>query len=437
MRIDDRPPDRPASVIKFLAYLPQPLLLSALRGSDPPRNTAAPVVTYCLALFPRPEHLTVVRSLRNLVRFLVAVQLLPALESGEETLVGGQAVLEGVMMRSPHAWAIACRKPSGEVVTLSEPLDRPSEKHKWMAWPIVRGVMTLGYAMSLGYRALRFSANVAIEEVMKDDEKNNVDTGNSRVETGNSHVATGASPVPAKRSETEPSTAVLAKADSSQQNSREKAATISGWLAAGNVILSLAFFIFMYKYLPLLAATELKKANPAFGGQIVFNLVDGAVRLILFLLFIWGVSLFPDIRRVYQYHGAEHKTVFAFENGDPLSTAAVQKYSTFHPRCGTSFLMTVMLISIGFYMLIPFTTFWARFASRLALLPVIAGVSYEIIRFAAKHRGSLFALMTAPGLWLQRITTQPPSDEMAQCAITALDHAMALEKERGGELVIA
>ena len=348
------------------------------------------------------------RSLRNLVRFLVAVQLLPALESGEETLVGGQAVLEGVMMRSPHAWAIACRKPSGEVVTLSEPLERPSEKHKWMAWPIVRGVMTLGYAMSLGYRALRFSANVAIEEVMQSE-------------------SAAALAVPPKQSEVK----------SSQSQTRDKAASISGWLAAGNVIVSLAFFIFMYKYLPLLAATELKKYNPAFGGQIVFNLIDGAVRLVLFLLFIWGVSLFPDIRRVYEYHGAEHKTVFAFENGDPLEIAAVQKYSTFHPRCGTSFLMTVMLISIGFYMLIPFTTFWARFASRIALLPVIAGVSYEIIRFAAKHRGSLFALMTAPGLWLQRITTQPPSDEQAQCAIVALDRAMALEKDNGGELVIA
>jgi len=360
------------------------------------------------------------------VRFLVAVQLLPALESGEETLVGGQAVLEGVMMRSPHAWAIACRKPTGEVVTMSEPLARPSEKHKWMAWPIVRGVMTLGYAMSLGYRALRFSANVAIEDVMQDDDgsKGHVDT--------EAHVETAASAVPLKRSEAETTTN-----DAASSKSREKAATISGWLAAVNVIISLAFFIFMYKYLPLLAATELKKANPALGGQIAFNLVDGAIRLILFLLFIWGVSLFPDIRRVYQYHGAEHKTVFAFENGDPLETANVQKYSTFHPRCGTSFLMTVMLISIGFYMLIPFTTFWARFASRIALLPVIAGVSYEIIRFAAKHRGSLFALMTAPGLWLQRITTQPPSDEMAQCAITALNHAMVLEKEQGGELVIA
>ena len=332
------------------------------------------------------------RRWRQILRFLAAVQLLPALESGEETLVGGQAVLEGVMMRSPHAWGIAVRKPSGEIVTHSEPLERPSEQHKWMGWPVVRGVMTLGHAMTLGFRALKFSANAALEEISANDP------------------------------------------DSKDQGKKME---IPGWVAGVNMAFSIAFFIFMYKYLPLLAATELRKFNPAFGGQIVFNLIDGAVRLILFLLFIWGVSLFPDIRRVYEYHGAEHKTVFAFENGDPLETAAVQKYSTFHPRCGTSFLMTVMLISIGFYMLIPFTTFWARFASRIALLPVIAGVSYEIIRFAAKHRGSLFALMTAPGLWLQRITTQPPSDEQAQCAIVALDHAMALEKDNGGELVIA
>ena len=304
---------------------------------------------------------------------------------------------------------------------MSEPLERPSEKHKWMAWPIMRGVMTLGYAMNLGYRALRFSANVAIEDMMQEGQKQE---GKKE-----DHVATADSAVSPARS--------AAESSQSQTQSREKAATVSNWLAIGNLLLSLGFFIFMYKYIPLLAATELKKLDPALGGRIAFNLIDGGIRLALFLLFIWGVSLWKDIRRVYEYHGAEHKTVFAFENGDPLNTVSVQKYSTYHPRCGTSFLMTVMLISIGFYMLIPFTTFWARFASRIALLPVIAGVSYEIIRFAAKHRGSLFALMTAPGLWLQRITTQPPSDEMAQCAITALDHAMSLEKERGGELVIA
>jgi len=322
--------------------------------------------------------------------FLVAVQLLPALEGGEETLVGGQAVLEGVMMRSPHAWAIACRKPSGEVSTHSEPLERLSEKHKWMGWPVIRGVMTLGHAMTLGFRALRFSANAALDELQE-----------------------------------EPA------------NAGKKKFEITGWMAAINIIISVGFFIFMYKFLPLVAATEMKKVAPIFSGQIMFNLVDGVIRLILFLLFIWGVSLLPDIRRVYEYHGAEHKTVFAFENGDAMETSAVQRYSTFHPRCGTSFLMTVMIISIGVYTLIPVTTFWARFAVRIALLPLITGLSYEIIRFAAKHRGSLFALMTAPGLWMQRITTKPPANAQAQCAIDALNLAMSLEKEHGGELVIA
>jgi uncharacterized protein YqhQ len=319
----------------------------------------------------------------------VAIQLLPALEGGEETLVGGQAVLEGVMMRSPHAWAIACRKPSGEISTHSEPLERLSEKRKWMGWPVIRGVVTLGHAMSLGFRALKFSANVALDEIQ---------------------------PEPAED---------------------KKKLEITGWMAAVNIFISVGFFIFMYKFLPLLAATELKRVNPLFGDQIIFNLVDGVIRIALFLLFIWGVSLWSDIHRVYEYHGAEHKTVYAFENGDAMATASVQKYSTYHPRCGTSFLMTVMIISIVVYTLIPVTTFWARFGIRIALLPVIAGLSYEIIRFAAKHRGSLFALMTAPGLWLQRITTQPPSDAQADCAIIALDHAMALEKQHGGELVIA
>src|ERR1700685_1431338 len=294
------------------------------------------------------------RRWRQNLRFLAAVQLLAALEGGEETLVGGQAVLEGVMMRSPHAWGIAVRKPSGEIVTHSESLERPSEQHKWMGWPVVRGVMTLGHAMTLGFRALKFSANAALEEMPADDSGKKLE--------------------------------------------------ISGWMAGVNMAFSIVFFIVMYKFLPLLATTELKKVNPIFGEQFLFNLVDGLIRIGMFLLFVWGVSLWKDIRRVYEYHGAEHKTVFAFENGDPLDTGAVQKYSTYHPRCGTSFLMTVMIISMLVYMAIPVTTFWARFGIRIALLPVIAGVSYEIIRFAAKRFSarrssiqsgfSLFSLMT-------------------------------------------
>src|ERR1700757_3018078 len=182
------------------------------------------------------EHPILVQSLRKYLRFVAAVQLLPGLKGGEETLVGGQAVLEGVMMRSPHAWAIAVRKPSGEIASHSEPLARPSEKHKWMGWPVVRGVMTLGYAMSLGFRALRFSANVALDQI--------------------------------------------------QPEEQGKKLEISGWLAAINVIFSVGFFIFMYKFVPLVAATELKKVNPLFGEQVIFNLIDGLIRIALFLLFL-------------------------------------------------------------------------------------------------------------------------------------------------------
>ena len=360
------------------------------------------------------QHPMLMQRWRQILRFLAAVQLLPALESGEETLVGGQAVLEGVMMRSPHAWGIAVRKPSGEIVTHSEPLERPSEQHKWMGWPVVRGVMTLGHAMTLGFRALKFSANAALGELSANDPHDGDSDNNGA---------------------------------GARDKDQGKKFEITGWMAGLNMAFSIAFFIFMYKYLPLLATTQLKKVNPVFGQQFVFNLVDGLIRIGMFLLFVWGVSLWKDIRRVYEYHGAEHKTVFAFENGDPLETGAVQKYSTFHPRCGTSFLMTVMIISMFVYMAIPVHTFWARFGIRIALLPVIAGVSYEIIRFAAKRFSarsssgksgfSLFALMTAPGLWLQRITTQPPDDREVECAILALDEAMKLEKQRGGELVIA
>jgi uncharacterized protein YqhQ len=340
-------------------------------------------------------------NLRGNLRVSAMLQLLPALESGEETLVGGQAVLEGVMMRSPHAWAITVRKQSGEMVSHSECLERLSEKHKWMGWPVIRGVMTLGQAMALGFRALRYSANVALDEAQPGEE-------------------------PGKKIE------------------------LSGWVMAVNVMFSVGFFIFVYKFLPLLAATEIKRAAPALGSQIAFNLVDGIIRIALFLLFIWGISFWSEIRRVYQYHGAEHKTVFAFESGEPLTVASAQKRSTFHPRCGTSFLMTVMIISIAAYTLVPVTTFAARFAVRIALLPLIAGVSYEIIRFAAKVRaralrdgrtsgpaGWLFQALTQPGLWLQRITTQPPSDDQVECAISALNGAMDLEKTHGGELVVA
>ena len=349
---------------------------------------------------------------RQFLRLFVAQQLLPALEANpsQEALIGGQAVLEGVMMRSPHAWGIAVRKPSGEIATHCEPLQRPSDKRKWLALPLIRGLVTLGQAMNLGYRALKFSANIALASLSLESQK-----------------APG-----------EEAPKIVAEPAAQSQQKPEKPPEMSSWLIVVNMVISIGFFILMYKFVPLGAATYLKNSLPVLNNNVLFNLADGAIRMALFLLFIWGISLWADIRRVYEYHGAEHKTVFAYEaQRDIPSIEFTQKFSTYHPRCGTSFLVTIMLISTLIYAAIPVTRFWPRFGIRVLLLPVIASVSYEMIRFSARHGRSLFALMTKPGLWTQRITTKQPSDDQVECAIKALDEAMILEKTHGGELVIA
>jgi uncharacterized protein YqhQ len=318
---------------------------------------------------------------------------MPVLENGEETLVGGQAVMEGVMMRAPHSYCVAVRKSNGEIVTEQQPLPKISERYPIFKLPVFRGVGTLFQAMSLGMKALKFSADVALDE--------------SRPATEGPDVKAG------------------------------KSKEVPGWVMAGNLIFSLVMFIAMYKFLPLYLATALKKVYPVLDGRIAFNATDGGIRMLLFLLFMWGVSLMKDIRRVFQYHGAEHKVVFNFESGKPVNVTNAQKFTTYHPRCGTSFLFVVFIVSFIFYTFIPFDGFIAKLLSRIALLPVITGVSYELIRFAAKRRGSVLATMAAPGLWLQRITTKPPADDQTAVAIHALEGAMALEEQQGGQLVIA
>jgi len=312
--------------------------------------------------------------------------MLPILESGEETLVGGQAVMEGVMMRAPHSYCVAVRKPDGEIVTEQSPLPRVSEKYPIFKLPLMRGLGTLGHAMWLGLQALRFSANVALAGTAPESEK----------------------PV-----------------------------QLSGWMMGIQLTFSVLMFLFMYKFLPLLLATQIGHMVPAVHGRTAVNLIDGAIRLVLLLAFLYLVSKMKDMRRVFEYHGAEHKVVFNFESGQPVNVENAQKFVTFHPRCGTSFLLVVMLIAIPVYALVPFDGFLAKFLARIVLLPVVLGVSYELIRFAAKHQQGLMAVMTMPGLWLQRVTTKPPSDDQAAVAIHALESAMALEKSQGGELVIA
>jgi uncharacterized protein YqhQ len=325
--------------------------------------------------------------IRDFLRLSAHIQMLPILESGEETLVGGQAVMEGVMMRAPHSYCVAVRRADGQIVTDQSPLPRVSEKYPIFKLPILRGLGTLGQAMMLGFRALRFSANAAMSE------------------------AAGRSDAPVKE--------------------------VPSWVMGLNLAFSLLFFIFLYKFVPLLLATEIGKIFPAVDGRLAINVMDGLIRITIFLAFLYLISRMKDIRRVFEYHGAEHKVVFNFESGQPVTVANAQKFVTFHPRCGTSFLLVVMVIAMLVYTLLPFDGFVAKFLGRIALLPLIAGISYELIRFAAKRRGGLMATLTAPGLWLQRVTTKPPSDDQTSIAIHALEGAMNLEKSQGGELVIA
>lgn len=317
---------------------------------------------------------------------------MPILESGEETLVGGQAVMEGVMMRAPHSYCVAVRKPSGEMVTEEMPLARMSEMYPIFKLPVFRGVGTLYQALKLGGRALRFSANAAL-----DDPK----------------YQKPGKPAPAPPKE------------------------MPGWALAGPIVFSLVFFIFMYKFVPLWAATKLSAVYPALENRIAFNAVDGGIRLVILLGLLYTLSRTKDIRRVFAYHGAEHKVVFNYESGRPVTVQNAQTFSTFHPRCGTSFLFVVFVLAMPIYAVMPVETFAAKLLVRVALIPVISGLAYELIRFAAKRQGSTLALLTAPGLWMQRITTKPPSDDQAEVAIHALEGAMELEKSQGGELVIA
>src|SRR4051794_29325523 len=230
--------------------------------------------------------------------------MLPILESGEETLVGGQAVMEGVMMRAPHSYCVAVRKADGEVVTEEMPVARPSEKHKLLKLPVLRGLGVLGQAMSLGMKALQFSANAALDE-------------------------------------TEPGEAPKEKKP------------VSSIMMTGQVIFSIAFFLVLYKLVPLKLATYLADWQPALKGQILFNAVDGAIRLLIFVCFLFVLSRTKDIRRVFAYHGAEHKVVFNFESGKPVNVENAQQFVTFHPRCGTSFMFVIMFISMLVYMMVP------------------------------------------------------------------------------------
>ncbi len=289
--------------------------------------------------------------------------------------VGGQAVIEGVMMRSPNSMAIAVRKPSGEIVVKRERLDFFSEKKFFSKLPLIRGVMNLLSALVLGMKALNFSANQSLEEEKE----------------------------------------------------------VSPWTMGLTFTFALCFGIFLFFLVPLFLTKWLRFAIPMVSTSgILFNLVDGIIRLMIFLAYLWAISLFKEIRRIFEYHGAEHKSIFAFESGEALTADRVKGFSHLHPRCGTSFLLIVMVVSILVFALIPHQlSFGYKVASRVVFIPLIAGLAYEIIRFADRKReGKGMQYFIKPGLWLQRMTAREPSEDQIEVALCALREVLELEGSR-------
>ena len=280
--------------------------------------------------------------------------------------VGGQAVIEGVMMRDAHRTATAVRLPNGEIDVETRTVSSIRDRYPALNLPLIRGSVIMVESLIIGMRALSFSAQAAGEE----DE---------------------------------------------QMTKKEIAMTILFAL----VLASILFIV-----IPTGAA---HLAAEYTDDPIVFNLIEGGIRLMVFLLYIWGISFMGGIRRVFQYHGAEHKTIHCYEAGEALTVENVQKFPRLHPRCGTNFLLIVMVVAIVFHVFFGWPDLWLRILSRLAILPVVAGVSYEIIRFAGRSENHLVHILITPGLWLQYLTTRPPADEMVEVAIESLKAVLPAE----------
>ena len=286
--------------------------------------------------------------------------------------IGGQAVLEGVMMRSPSSWAVAVRTPNGEIARVVKDIASPMARNRIFRLPVIRGVIALGESLAIGFRALAISANYAAQE---EGDEGEVTTEISR----------------------------------------------------GQIIFSFAlaigFALMLFKVGPALITNWLPIDTTG-----VFVVVEGLVRVTIFVLYLALVSLLPDLKRVFQYHAAEHKAINALEAGEELTPENVQRFSLIHPRCGTAFLLWVMVIGIFVFAFVGQPAWYWLIASRILLLPVIAGIAYELIRFAGRHSDNR-ALMTllAPGLWLQRLTTREPTLDQIEVSISALQEVLRAE----------
>src|SRR3954447_1878677 len=293
--------------------------------------------------------------------------------------IGGQAVLEGVMMRSPSNWALAVRKPNGEIAEVNRPIRSVMARHWFFRLPIIRGIIALGESLAIGFRALAISANYAAQEEGDDGEE--VETELSR------------------------------------------GALIFAFAIA------IGFALMLFKVTPALITSWLPIDTTGW-----FVLVEGLIRVTLFIGYLLVISLLPDLRRVFEYHAAEHKVINAYEAGEELVPERVQKFSLIHPRCGTAFLLWVMVIAIFVFAFLGQPPLPWLIASRILLLPLIAGLAHELIRFAGRHTGNraLMALL-APGLWLQRLTTREASPHQLEVSIRALKEVLHVEGRLSSE----
>jgi uncharacterized protein YqhQ len=288
--------------------------------------------------------------------------------------IGGQAVLEGVMMRSPSKWAVAVRKPNGEIAQVVKEISSPMARNRIFRLPVIRGIIALGESLAIGFRALAISANYAAQD---------------------------ADPEEAEEVQTE--------------------------ITRGQIVFSFAiaigFALMLFKVTPALITSWLPIDTTG-----AFVVIEGVIRVCIFLLYLLLISLLPDLRRVFQYHAAEHKAINAFEADGELTPENVQKFSLIHPRCGTAFLLWVMVIGIFVFAFVGQPAWYWLITSRILLLPVIAGIAYELIRFAGKHQSNLvLTTLLAPGLWLQRLTTRQPTLDQIEVSIRALQEVLRRE----------
>ncbi len=325
----------------------------------------------------------------NFIILSWAISLAETDEGPIDFAVGGQAVIEGVMMRSPNSLTIAVRKPNGTVKVKKEKYRTLTQRYKWLNMPILRGVINLFEMMVVGTKAINFSANESLED---DPEE-----GTEIKEPGK-----------------------LGKA-------------AEYLMFAISMVIALALSIFLFKFLPLWVTGYIEKSSEYIqNNYIVFNLIDGILKMLIFLSYIFILSLIPSFRRVFEYHGAEHKSIFNYEKKIELTVENAKKQSRFHPRCGTSFVLIVFMVSILVYTFVPRQEiFLNNLLLRIALLPLIAGLAYEYLKLSAKHVDKAFVkMLVAPGLWFQRLTTKDPDDKQLEIGIKSLSEALAMEKSR-------